>query len=76
VLAAVAADPGVDVIAAYALAEPDAFDLVAAIAAGTEEAETPLVVGVGGVGPEVRHLRRALLERGVRSRPIPPGVPP
>ena len=74
VLAAVAADPGVDVIAVYALAEPDAFDLVAAVEAGTGEAETPVVVGVGGVGPEVRHIRRALLERGVPVAADPTGV--
>ncbi|MGE3284523.1 MAG: acetate--CoA ligase family protein [Pseudonocardia sp.] len=39
VLASVAADPGVDVVAAYALYEPDALDLVAAVAAvGVETA--------------------------------------
>ncbi|RSM70758.1 CoA-binding protein [Actinoplanes sp. ATCC 53533] len=74
VLAAVAADPGVDVVAAYALAEPDAFDLVAAVEEGTARAGTPLVAGVGGVGPEVRRIRRALLERGVPVAPDPTGV--
>ena len=52
-LAAVAADPGIDVIAGYALHEPDAVDLVAA----AQEGQVPgvpgtLCYGVGGAGPE------------------------
>lgn len=94
VLAAVAADPGVAVTAAYALAEPDAFDLVAAVTAGTARAGTtqagttqagtthagstgagvPVVVGVGGAGPEVRRIRRALLARGIPVAADPTGV--
>ena len=72
VLRAVAADPGVDVVAAYALHEPDALDLAAAVDAA--EAEVPLVVGVGGTGPEVTAARHALLARGIPAMSDPTGV--
>jgi acyl-CoA synthetase (NDP forming) len=72
VLRAVAADPGVDVVAGYALHEPDALDLAAAVDAA--EPETPLVVGVGGTGPEARSARQALLTRGIPTMPDPTGV--
>jgi acetate---CoA ligase (ADP-forming) len=72
VLRAVAADPGVDVVAAYALHEPDALDLAAAIDAA--ESEAPLVVGVGGTGPEVTAGRHALLARGIPAMSDPTGV--
>lgn len=72
VLAAVAADPGVDVVAAYALHEPDALDLLAAVeASGVRDA---LVVGVGGAGPAVAAARAALLARGVPAPADPKGV--
>lgn len=72
VLATVAADPGVDVVAAYALHEPDALDLAAAVdEAGTD---VPLVVGVGGAGPVVVAARAALLARGIPALPDPRGV--
>ena len=75
VLGTVAADPGVALLAGYALAEPDAFDLVAAVdAAKAEVPELPLVIGVGGAGPEVRRLREALLSRGVPVATDPSGV--
>jgi len=72
VLAAVAADPGVDVVAAYALHEPDALDLAAAV--DEADAAVPLVVGVGGAGPAVTAARAALLARGVPALPDPRGV--
>ncbi len=72
VLRAVAADPGVGLVAAYALHEPDALDLAAAVDAA--EAEVPLVVGVGGTGPEVTAARHALLARGIPAMPDPTGV--
>ncbi|WP_030434161.1 acetate--CoA ligase family protein [Actinoplanes subtropicus] len=71
VLAAVGADPGVDVTAAFAIAEPDAFDLVAAVEAG---GGLPLVVGTSGVGAEVAAVRRGLLDLGVPVAGDPSGV--
>jgi len=73
VLAAVAGDPGVSVLAGYALHEPDAVDLVAAArqARGTG---IPLVLGVGGTGPQVTGVRRALLQAGVAVAIDPRGV--
>ncbi|MCZ0999493.1 CoA-binding protein [Streptomyces mirabilis] len=46
VLAALAADGGVDVIAGYALHEPEAVDLVAAVKAGRRP-DVPVVFGLG-----------------------------
>ncbi|MHA6779710.1 acetate--CoA ligase family protein [Pseudonocardia saturnea] len=72
VLAAVAADPGVDVVAAYALHEPDALDLLDAVeSSGVRDA---LVIGVGGAGPAVAAARVALLARGVPAPADPKGV--
>jgi acetyltransferase len=73
VVAAVAADPGVDVIAGYALHEPDAVDLAAAITRGRDPG-VPMVVGVGGTGPGVAETRRALLDAGVAVAADPRGV--
>ena len=64
VFATVAADPGVDVIAGYALHEPDAVDLVAAVERG-HRAGVPIVLGLGGSGPQVIAERRALLDAGI-----------
>lgn len=73
ILRAVAADPGVDVLAGYALYEPDAVDLVAAATAGREPA-VPMVLGLGGVGAEVDRARRALLAAGIAVATEPRGV--
>jgi acetyltransferase len=73
VLASVAADPGVDVIAGYALHEPEAVDLVAAAQQG-RTADVPMVLGLGGVGDEVVQARRALLEAGIAVAIDPRGV--
>jgi acetyltransferase len=70
VVAAVAADPGVDLIAGYALDEPDAVDLVEAIGA----VEVPMVFGVGGIGSSVRATRAGLLARGIAVADSPRGV--
>jgi acetate---CoA ligase (ADP-forming) len=56
VLDAVAADPGVDLVSAYALTEPDVLDLPAAVAARGG----PLVVGLGGPPGEVAAAREQL----------------
>ncbi|MFJ6651058.1 acetate--CoA ligase family protein [Streptomyces sp. NPDC091290] len=72
VLDTVAADPAVDLIAGYALHEPAAFDLVAAVDATRRS--VPLLLGVGGAGDDVRRVRRALLERGVPVAGDPRGL--
>ena len=63
--------PAVDVVAAYALHEPDASTSPPPCDAG--EAEVPLVVGVGGTGPEGRPRGRAAAQGGSR-RADPTGV--
>lgn len=72
VLAAVADDPAVDVVAAYALHEPDALDLPAAV--DRAAAAVPVVAGIGGTGPEAAAVRRALLDRGVPALADPSGA--
>jgi acetyltransferase len=74
VLRAVADDPGVSVVAAYALHEPDALDLVAAVDRSGVRGRVPLVVGVGGTGADVADTRQALLDRGVPAMADPRGV--
>jgi acetyltransferase len=73
VLAAVAADPGIDVIAGYALHEPDAVDLVAAAREGRATG-VPIVLGVGGTGPGAAAIRRSLVAAGVAVAADPRGV--
>jgi acetyltransferase len=67
VLAAVAAEPGIDLVSAYALSEPDALDLPAAV----DPAAGPLVVGLGGPPEQVRPQRQALRDLGVPSLTSP-----
>jgi acyl-CoA synthetase (NDP forming) len=74
VLAAVAADPGSDVIAGYALHEPDAVDLVGAVTAATAGSPVPVVFGVGGTGEAVLKARRGLLAAGIAVAADPHGV--
>ncbi|MET7331170.1 acetate--CoA ligase family protein [Nonomuraea sp. NPDC005650] len=73
IFAAVAADPGVDVIAAYTLHEPDAVDIVAAVRQG-RTSEVPMVLGLAGTGEEVARRRQALLAAGVAVAAEPRGV--
>jgi acetyltransferase len=73
VFRAVARDPGVDVVAGYALHEPDAVDLVAAAREGLVPG-VPAVLGLGGTGPEVTRARRALLAAGIAVAADPRGV--
>ncbi len=67
------ADPAVDLVAGYALDEPDAVDLVDR---GRRRAPVPVVFGVGGIGPKPSGSARAgLLARpGSRSLTDPRGV--
>jgi acetyltransferase len=74
VLAAVAADPGSDVIAGYALHEPDAVDLVGVVTAATAGSPVPVVFGVGGTGEAVLTARRGLLAAGIAVAADPHGV--
>ncbi|SNR29662.1 acetate--CoA ligase family protein [Blastococcus mobilis] len=67
VLAAVAADPGIDLVSAYALSEPDALDLPGVV----DPAAGPLVVGLGGPAEQVRPQRQALRDLGVPSLTSP-----
>ena len=73
VLHAVATDPQVDVIAAYARHEPGAVDLVAAARDGRVPG-VPIVLGLGGAGDEVAEVRRALLGSGIAVATDPRGV--
>ncbi len=73
VLAAVAADPGVDIVAGYALHEPEAVDLAAAVQDGRMPG-VPVVFGVGGIGEEAAAARRALSAAGVAVATDPTGV--
>lgn len=63
VLGIVAADPGVDLVAGYALDEPGALDLAAAV--GNASATVPVVFGIGGAGSDVRATRSRLRRAGV-----------
>jgi acetyltransferase len=62
VLAAVAADPGVDLVSVYALTEPDALDLPAVVA---RMSDTHLVAALGGPAGQVAAQRQALRALGV-----------
>lgn len=48
VLSATAADPGIDAVAVYALAEPDVIDLVETVRSSDVHGRLPVVVAVGG----------------------------
>ena len=62
VVSAVAADPSVDVVSVYALSEPDALELPAALEAA---AHGPVVVGIGGPVEQTAPQREALRKLGV-----------
>jgi acyl-CoA synthetase (NDP forming) len=74
ILIAVAADPASDVIAGYALYEPDAVDLVDAVTRATVGSSVPVVFGVGGTGEAVLAARRELLAAGIAVAADPRGV--
>jgi acetyltransferase len=70
VLAAVGADPAVDLLAVYALLEPGAFDLAATV--GTVATRLgpdgpPVVVATGGPPDDVAAARRSLAAAGVAA---------
>jgi acetyltransferase len=70
VLAAVGADPAVDLLAVYALLEPGAFDLTTAVgtaAAGLGPDGPPVVVATGGPADDVAAAHRSLATAGVAA---------
>ncbi|WP_224404057.1 acetate--CoA ligase family protein [Pseudonocardia sp. ICBG1034] len=73
VLSAVAGDPEVAVVAGYALHEPDAVDLAAAVKEGRVPG-VPVVLGVGGTGLDVLRCRAELIAAGVAVAKDPHGV--
>ena len=63
VLSAVAADPGIDLVAVYGLAEP-VLDLPAVVA-DADLGLTPCIVGLDGLADEVRVDRKTARRRGL-----------
>lgn len=71
VLSLVADDPAIDLVAGYALLEPDAVDLTEAARRADQEGQTPLVMGLGGLADEVTAQREALHKSGVPALTTP-----
>jgi acetyltransferase len=70
VLAAVGADPAIDLLTMYALLEPGAFDLTTAVQAAAEQLgpdSPPVVVATGGPPNDVAAARQALAAAGVAA---------
>jgi len=70
VLTAVGADPAIDLLAVYALLEPGALDLTAAVTAAVNRlgpAGPPVVVATGGPADDVVAARRALADAGIAA---------
>ena len=65
VLAATATDPGVDLLAVYALTEPDSVDLASAAQDAGLGADSPAVVIVGGLPEDVAEQRARLHKAGI-----------
>ncbi|MEU4343928.1 acetate--CoA ligase family protein [Nocardia sp. NPDC023852] len=59
VLSATAADPGIDALAVYALAEPDAVDLADAVLRSGVHERLPVVLGIGGPASAVAETASA-----------------
>jgi acetate---CoA ligase (ADP-forming) len=70
VLAAVGADPAIDLLTVYALLEPGALDLTATVKEAVERLGAggpPVVVATGGPADDVAAARRALADAGVAA---------
>ncbi|MDX2940725.1 acetate--CoA ligase family protein [Streptomyces caniscabiei] len=65
VLDTTAADPAVDLLAVYALTEPDSVDLASAAQAAGLGADSPAVVVVGGLPEDAAEQRTRLHKAGV-----------
>jgi acetyltransferase len=73
VLAAAADDPGADLVALYALSEPDAVDLAVALRAVTGPGRT-FAVATGGVDTETQPQRDKLIADGIAVHDGPTGL--
>ena len=62
VIDTVTADPGIDLVSVYALAEPDSLDLPAALAAARP---FPIVAASAGPPDQVADIRRSLARTGI-----------
>lgn len=71
VLSTTAADPGIDALAVYALAEPDAIDLADAVRQSGVHTRLPVVIGIGGPAAVVDATSAAAAELGVPVLPSP-----
>ncbi|ULR55336.1 acetate--CoA ligase family protein [Streptomyces deccanensis] len=71
VLDTTAADPAVDLLAVYALTEPDSVDLASAAQDAGLGADSPAVVVVGGLPEDVAEQRARLHKSGVPALPGP-----
>jgi acetyltransferase len=70
VLAAAGADPAIDLLTIYALLEPGAFDLTAAVTAASDRLGPdgpPVVVATGGPPDDVAAARKSLAAAGVAA---------
>ncbi|MER5217790.1 acetate--CoA ligase family protein [Streptomyces sp. NPDC002838] len=65
VLAATSADPAVDLLAVYALTEPDSVDLASAAQDAGLGPDSPAVVAVGGLPEDVAEQRARLHKAGI-----------
>lgn len=71
VLGATAADPGIDLLALYALSEPDAVDLAAAVRDAGVPPDMPVVAAVGGSASDAVRDRAQLARLGVAVTATP-----
>jgi acetyltransferase len=74
VLAALAADPEIGLLAVYALDEPDAVDLAAAVRKSGAPGVMPVLAAAAGLGEEPARTRAALRESGVPAYPDVTGL--
>ncbi|MFC9556076.1 acetate--CoA ligase family protein [Rhodococcus sp. NPDC056960] len=71
VLSATAADPHIDALAVYALAEPDAIDLADTVHASGVHAAVPVVLGIGGPATAITPTADAATRLHVPVLPSP-----
>jgi len=71
VLSTTAADPAIDALAVYALAEPDAIDLADAVRQSGVPSRLPIVLGIGGPAAVVDTTSTVAAELGVPVLPSP-----
>ncbi|MFI6366326.1 acetate--CoA ligase family protein [Nocardia sp. NPDC050630] len=74
VLAATAADPGIDALAVYALAEPDAVDLADAVHRSGVSGKLPVLLGISGPAAAVGETYTTADELGIPVLPGPSAV--